>query len=60
MKFCNRPHLAAIWLIGAWLRIVRQARYYQIEEYMSGRYLRWAGLIGGGVDAAAAVHQQPG
>ena len=33
--------LAAVWLIGAWLRIYRQARYYQIEEYLSGRYLRW-------------------
>ncbi len=32
---------AAIWLVGAWLRIGRQARFYQIEEYMSGRYLRW-------------------
>ncbi|NWF71243.1 MAG: UDP-N-acetylmuramoyl-tripeptide--D-alanyl-D-alanine ligase [Chloroflexi bacterium] len=30
-----------VWLIGACLRIVRQARFYQIEEYMSGRYLRW-------------------
>lgn len=34
--------LAAIWLIGAWLWILRGARYYQIEEYMSRRYLRWA------------------
>ncbi len=33
--------LAAIWLLGAWLRIYQQARFYQIEEYMSGRYLRW-------------------
>ena len=33
--------LAAVWLIGAWLRIYRQARFYQIEEYLSGRYLRW-------------------
>ncbi len=30
-----------IWLIGAWLRIHRQTQFYQIEEYMSGRYLRW-------------------
>lgn len=30
-----------IWLAGACLRIYRQARFYQIEEYMSGRYLRW-------------------
>ena len=33
--------LAAAWLIGAWLRIYQQARFYQIEEYMSERYLRW-------------------
>ncbi len=33
--------LATVWLIGSWLRIHRQARFYQIEEYMSGRYLRW-------------------
>ena len=33
--------LAAVWLVGAGLRIVRQARFYQIEEYMNGRYLRW-------------------
>ena len=33
--------LAAIWLVGAWLRIYKQAHFYQIEEYMSGRYLRW-------------------
>ncbi|MYD08454.1 MAG: UDP-N-acetylmuramoyl-tripeptide--D-alanyl-D-alanine ligase [Chloroflexi bacterium] len=33
--------LISIWLIGAWLRILRQSRFYQIEEYMSRRYLRW-------------------
>ena len=33
--------LNLIWLIGAWMRILRQARFYQIEEYMSRRYLRW-------------------
>ena len=33
--------LITIWLIGTWLRITRQAQFYQIEEYMSGRYLRW-------------------
>ena len=33
--------LISIWLIGAWLRIWRQSRFYQIEEYMSRRYLRW-------------------
>jgi hypothetical protein len=30
-----------IWLVGACVRIYRQARFYQIEEYMSLRYLRW-------------------
>ena len=30
-----------IWLVGACARIYRQARFYQIEEYMSLRYLRW-------------------
>lgn len=34
--------LISIWLVGAWLRLFRQSRYYQIEEYMSRRYLRWA------------------
>jgi hypothetical protein len=33
--------ISAIWLIGAWIRVCRQARFYQIEEYMSLRYLRW-------------------
>lgn len=33
--------LAAIWLAGTAYRIYKQARYYQIEEYMSPRYLRW-------------------
>ena len=33
--------ISAIWLIGACLRVYRHARYYQIEEYMSLRYLRW-------------------
>ncbi len=33
--------ISAIWLAGAWIRIYRQARFYQIEEYMSLRYLRW-------------------
>ena len=34
--------LTVLWLAGAWLRIYRQARFYQIEEYMSRRYLQWA------------------
>ncbi len=33
--------IALIWWAGACLRIYRQARFYQIEEYMSLRYLRW-------------------
>ena len=33
--------LAMLWLAGSWLRIYRQARFYQIEEYMSRRYLAW-------------------
>ena len=31
----------AIWLIGAFIRMYQYARFYQIEEYMSRRYLRW-------------------
>ena len=33
--------LCLVWLAGTWLRIRHQARFYQIEEYMSRRYLRW-------------------
>ena len=33
--------ITLIWLVGTCLRIYRQARFYQIEEYMSARYLRW-------------------
>ncbi|MDX2160799.1 MAG: UDP-N-acetylmuramoyl-tripeptide--D-alanyl-D-alanine ligase [bacterium] len=33
--------IAALWLAGAAVRTYRQARFYQIEEYMSLRYLRW-------------------
>jgi len=33
--------ISLIWLAGACVRIYRQAHYYQIEEYMSRRYLRW-------------------
>lgn len=33
--------IALIWLGGTLVRVYRQARFYQIEEYMSGRYLRW-------------------
>ncbi len=30
-----------IWLGGTFIRIYRQARYFQIEEYKPNRYLRW-------------------
>ncbi len=33
--------VALIWLVGSGFRIHRQARFYQIEEYDSLRYLRW-------------------
>ncbi len=33
--------ITLIWLGGTCFRIYRQARFYQIEEYMSRRYLRW-------------------
>lgn len=33
--------VSLIWLAGTCLRIYRQARFYQIEEYMSLRYLGW-------------------
>ncbi len=32
---------ALIWLAGAWARVYRLARFYQIEEYMNRRFLRW-------------------
>ncbi len=35
------PGLALVWLFGAWIRIYRQARFFQIEEYMSRRYMAW-------------------
>jgi UDP-N-acetylmuramoyl-tripeptide--D-alanyl-D-alanine ligase len=36
-----RAVILIIWLAGTIIRIYRQARFYQIEEYKSGRYLRW-------------------
>ncbi len=33
--------IALLWLVGTGFRLYRQVRFYQIEEYMSGRYLRW-------------------
>ncbi|RMG87818.1 MAG: hypothetical protein D6712_04990, partial [Chloroflexi bacterium] len=58
--------LLGVWLVGTWLRIYRQARFYQIEEYKSGRYLRWLSqsrqrwlpqrpLIAWGISSALAI-----
>jgi UDP-N-acetylmuramoyl-tripeptide--D-alanyl-D-alanine ligase len=33
--------ISLVWFIGTGWRIYKQTRFYQIEEYMSGRYLRW-------------------
>lgn len=33
--------IALVWGVGAAWRVYKQARFFQIEEYMSGRYLRW-------------------
>ena len=33
--------IALIWLIGTLIRVYRQARFYQIDEYKSNRYIRW-------------------
>jgi len=33
--------LTLLWLGGTLLRVWQQARFFQIEEYKSGRYLRW-------------------
>lgn len=33
--------IAFVWLAGTLTRIYQQARYFQIEEYQRGRYLRW-------------------
>jgi UDP-N-acetylmuramoyl-tripeptide--D-alanyl-D-alanine ligase len=33
--------ITLVWSIGTAVRVYRQARFYQIEEYMNGRYLRW-------------------
>lgn len=30
-----------IWVIGSFVRVYKHARFYQIEEYKSKRYLRW-------------------
>jgi UDP-N-acetylmuramoyl-tripeptide--D-alanyl-D-alanine ligase len=35
--------LAILWTIPAILRVWRVARFYQIEEYMTDRFLRWLG-----------------
>ncbi|MEO1290908.1 MAG: hypothetical protein AAFV93_24490 [Chloroflexota bacterium] len=41
MQFTLMTIIALIWLGGTIIRIYQQARFYQIEEYMSGRYTRW-------------------
>lgn len=33
--------LGLLWWVGTCIRIYQQARFYQIEEYMSRRYIRW-------------------
>lgn len=33
--------IALVWMGGTCLRIYKQARFFQIEEYMGVRYLRW-------------------
>ena len=33
--------IGLIWLAGGCIRVYQQARFYQIEEYDSSRYLRW-------------------
>lgn len=33
--------VAALWFCGGLLRLCRQARFFQIEEYQNGRFWRW-------------------
>jgi len=33
--------LTLTWIVGVCVRVYRQARFFQIEEYMNLRYLRW-------------------
>jgi hypothetical protein len=33
--------VSLVWLAGGLVRIYQQARFFQIEEYMNGRYWRW-------------------
>ncbi len=33
--------IAIVWALGTCIRVYRQARFFQIEEYMNLRYLRW-------------------
>lgn len=35
------PIMGLVWVIGTWARIFKQARFFQIEEYMNVRYLNW-------------------
>jgi UDP-N-acetylmuramoyl-tripeptide--D-alanyl-D-alanine ligase len=41
MQFTLMTVIALVWLVGTVFRIYRQARFYQIEEYKSERYIRW-------------------
>lgn len=41
MQYFLLSLIALTWIVGTGFRIYRQARFYQIEEYMSLRYLRW-------------------
>ncbi len=33
--------IAVVWAVGTCVRVYRQARFFQIEEYMNLRYLHW-------------------
>lgn len=35
--------IGGLWVVGAWIRIFKITRFFQIEEYMNGRFLRWWG-----------------
>jgi UDP-N-acetylmuramoyl-tripeptide--D-alanyl-D-alanine ligase len=31
----------SVWVVGTAIRVIRLARFYQIEEYKNGRFVRW-------------------
>jgi UDP-N-acetylmuramoyl-tripeptide--D-alanyl-D-alanine ligase len=43
MSLLGMVMIALVWGGGTAWRIYKQARFYQIEEYQSGRYVRWLG-----------------